>query len=174
MKRTPNFSIFKSFYAFLVNFSKDFVNWKTLKCQQGRHWLTSKHKGGDDCNVLIENVSNWHRKWQKSQNVQIFNNSMIFFQMFERLCGLEQWKGSTRKNVSSSRLFWGFHCSFLIEYISDWHRKWKEPQTFPFLKVFTHFLSIFCKTSWIGKLYWVNKEDIGWPVNIKEEMIAMF
>ena len=77
--QNPQNSILQSFSAVSVNFFKDFVNWKILKGQQGKYWLSSKLLWGDNCNVLNENVSNWHRK---CQNFQIFEDFMHFLLSF--------------------------------------------------------------------------------------------
>ena len=39
--KNPKFFNFQNFYAFVVKFSTDFVDWNVLKGQQGRKWLSS-------------------------------------------------------------------------------------------------------------------------------------
>ena len=39
--KNPKFSNFRSFYAFFLQVSTDFLDWKVLKGQQGKSWLSS-------------------------------------------------------------------------------------------------------------------------------------
>ena len=59
--KTPEFSIFHSFYTFFVIFLTDFVNWKILNGQQRTGCLSSKFFRRVYCIVQNENVSNSHQ-----------------------------------------------------------------------------------------------------------------
>ena len=78
MTKFPKFSIFQSFYAFLVKF------WRLrgLECFKGStrktlvvQWPFSRVY----CIFLNENISNWHRNWQKTQNFPSFKVKFYAF-----------------------------------------------------------------------------------------------
>ena len=99
-QKNPKISIFQSFYAFFVKLLTDFVNWKVLKGEQWKGWLSSSLFWRVYCIFQNENVSNWHRIWQKFQKVLIFKGSGHFFPNFRRTL----WIG-TLKRVNKERMW---------------------------------------------------------------------
>ena len=74
-----------------------FMDWNADKSQQGKNVLSSRLFRWVNFIFLSENVSNYHRLWQNSPTFPFLKVFMRFFQNFDRLCGLEGWKRSTRK-----------------------------------------------------------------------------
>ena len=74
-----------------------FMDWNADKSQQGKNVLSSRLFRWVNFIFSSENVSNYHRLWQNSPTFPSLKVFMHFFQIFDRLCGLEVWKRSTRK-----------------------------------------------------------------------------
>ena len=55
------------------------MDWNVKKDQQGTNVLSSRLLGTVLCCFFSGNVSNWHRKWQKTQNSPIFKSFYAFF-----------------------------------------------------------------------------------------------
>ena len=75
---------------------KNYVDWNIEKDQQGKNLISSRRFRRVFCCFLSENVSNQHRKWQRTQNFSFFKDFMIFLS-FVRIRGVICFKGSTRK-----------------------------------------------------------------------------
>ena len=85
-QKLPNFSIFQSFYKFFVKFLTQSVNWKILKGQQGKSWLSSK---------LVEKIIAFFKMKMSQIDTKnnkfstIFKDFRHFFQVFDGLCKSE-------------------------------------------------------------------------------------
>ena len=75
------FSCFQRFYAFFFQIF-DFVDWNVEKDQHWKNVLSSRLFWRDNCIVFNENVSNWHRKRQKSKTFPIFPKILTIFSKF--------------------------------------------------------------------------------------------
>ena len=58
----------------------------------------------DNFNVLNENFSNWHRKWQKPQNFQFFKDFKHFSPTFWQTSSIRTLKNQQGPNLLSSKL----------------------------------------------------------------------
>ena len=74
---------FPKFLCFFSTFLKNYVDWNIEKDQQGKNLISSRRFRRVFCCFLSENVSNQHRKWQRTQNFSIFKDFMIFFVLSE-------------------------------------------------------------------------------------------
>ena len=137
-QKTQNFPFF-NYFCFFLKVSTNFVDWNVLKCQRGNDWFSSSLWGRDNCNIRNENVSNWHRKWQKSDFFSIFNDFIIFPEFSTDFVDWNVEKCQHGKNVLSSRFFRKVYCSFLSGNVSNWLREWKKSKTFQFSKISFHF-----------------------------------
>ena len=103
MRKNQNFQ-FSKFPCIFVQVLTDFLDWNVLKGQQGEHWLSSSLYWRDICNVLNENITNWHRKRQKSQIFPIFKILFIFLKILTDFVDWNVEKGQQGKNLLSSVL----------------------------------------------------------------------
>ena len=131
-----------------VNFSKKFVNWKVLKGQQENEWLSSKLLWGDNCNIVNDNVSNWHRNETTISKFSIFQSFYASSVKFSKdFVNWKNLKGQQGKGWLISSLFRRVNCIFLNENVSNWHRKSQNSHFQWFYVFFPKFLADF--VNWI-------------------------
>ena len=141
-KNSKTFIISK-IYALSSKFPTDFVDWNVEKGQQGKNVLSNRLFRRICCTFLSENVSNWHRKWQKSRNFLIVHGFMHFSPLFDSLRQLERWKWSTRKAcvvVLSSILKKEINADLQTKTVRNWHRKRQNFETFQICTIFVRFV----------------------------------
>ena len=172
MTKVPKTSNFQWFYAIFPHFLTNLVDWNVDKSQQGKNVQSSRLFRWVNFSFLSENVSNYHRLWQNSQLFHFWKFLCVFFYIFDRVCGLEGWKGQQGKKVLASRLFRCVNFSFWNENVSNYNRQ-KSPK-YPILKDFMQFVSNFRQTLWIGTLNKVNKERMCSPVCFSDGLISVF
>ena len=75
------FSKFLGFYAVFSKISMNFMDWNIETGQQGKNVLSRRLFVTVFCCFSSDNVSNWHRKWQKTQN----SNFQSFYAFFDKI-----------------------------------------------------------------------------------------
>ena len=138
--KNPKIFHFSKFLRIFCSLFKDFANWNVLRRQEGKGSLSRSLWWRDNCNVLSESVSNWHRKWQNSQNFHFSKILCIFSKFLTDFVHWNAGKGQQRSNVLFSRHSRRVYCIFFSEIVSNWHGNWQKTQNFQFSKFLCFFL----------------------------------
>ena len=111
--------------------------------------------------LWMKNVSNWHRKSQKTQNFPIFKVLKHFLLKFRQTSWIGMFERVKKgKGWLSSSLLKNINAGFKLKNVPNWHRKCQKTN-FSNFQSFYAFLLKFRQTSWVGMFKRINKGK-GW------------
>ena len=152
MTEIRKFSIFQSFYAILVKFSIDYVDWRVSMGQQGNNLLSSSLFRRVYSSFWTEKSLKLAPKMTKNPKFQLLRSLYIFLSNFRRTPWIGMLERVNKETVCCPVGFRRVWCNFRTEKISNWHRELQKTELFPIFEVFLQFLANFRQTPWIRML----------------------
>ena len=151
-------STYQSLSAIFVKFLTDFVDWNVENSKQGKSISLVDVSEELIAVFQMKNLSNWHRKWQKTDDFQIFKVFMQYLSHFPQTQWIGKLKRFSKVAASSPVVFRDEMSSVFwmkkIQIDTDFD---KSPKIFH-ISNFCSFFSNYWQTTEIVKLDRVKKE----------------